>query len=418
MRKKEIIDYPENLHNVFNKLDSNGIKPIIVGGFVRDSILHIKSKDIDIELYGVNSFEQLENILEEFGEVNSVGKSFGVCKLALANLEVDFTLPRIDNKISEGHCGFEVDIDKDLDFKTATSRRDFTINAIGYDVIYKKMLDPFNGQDDIQNKILKAVNIKTFKEDPLRVLRAVGFASRLNFTFDKNLFTLCKQMCDDDILNQLPKERILQEIKKILLKSTQPSIAFNLLKKLNGLKYLTPLNKLNNTDFKETLIALDKIVKYKTDNNKINILLMLAILCYKLDKYETGIFISNLTNENKIIKNILALKENEFKKSYDDSQLYLLATKVNIEYFLIFNKAVNNSVDSKDFKDLENRAKTLNIFNKKALPILQGRDIVAKGIKPSNRYSLILKDAYDAQINMKIKNHKEAILWLENYLIT
>ncbi|MCD6173918.1 MAG: CCA tRNA nucleotidyltransferase, partial [Sulfurimonas sp.] len=223
--KNEInFEYPNYLQIIFDKLNENKIKPIIVGGYIRDYLLNISSKDIDIELYGINSFEQLEKILEEFGEVNSVGKSFGVCKLSLKNQEIDFSLPRIDNKISSGHRGFDIIINQNLDFKTASSRRDFTINAIGYDVISKKILDPFNGLSDLKNKTLKAVNIEKFIQDPLRVFRAVGFYSRFKLNIDKKLFKICKKMCDDNVLDELPQERIFNEIKKIILKSPKPSI--------------------------------------------------------------------------------------------------------------------------------------------------------------------------------------------------
>ena len=133
-----LFDYPKYLDKIFDKLNKNNIRSIIVGGYIRDKFLNLNSKDIDIELFGVSTYDELEKILQEFGEVNTVGKSFGVCKLSLKTLDLDFTLPRLDNKIGSGHCGFEIKVDKNLDFKTASSRRDFTMNAIGYDLIEKK----------------------------------------------------------------------------------------------------------------------------------------------------------------------------------------------------------------------------------------------------------------------------------------
>ena len=94
-----MIKYPTVLDTIFDKLNKNSAKVIIVGGFARDSLLKIDSKDIDIEVYGIPSFEQLKNILQEFADVNSVGKSFGVCKLQFAGFDLDFSLPRSDSKI-------------------------------------------------------------------------------------------------------------------------------------------------------------------------------------------------------------------------------------------------------------------------------------------------------------------------------
>ena len=180
-----MISYPKKLQAIFNKLILHSIKPIIVGGFIRDALLNTQSKDIDIELYNLNSFEELEKILTPFGTINSVGKSFGVYKLSFEDLEIDFSLPRTEQKISLGHKGFSVTTSSNIDFKTASKRRDFTINSMGYDVLEKKLLDPFFGMRDLKNKILECVDNKTFVEDPLRVLRAVQFSARFNFTLSK-----------------------------------------------------------------------------------------------------------------------------------------------------------------------------------------------------------------------------------------
>jgi len=161
-----MIEYPKELDAIFNKLATNQLKPVIVGGYVRDSLLQIQSKDIDIEVYGVNSFETLEKILYEFGSVNSVGKSFGVCKLSYKGYDLDFSLPREDNKTASGHKGFKIITKVNISYKDAAIRRDFTINSMGYDLINKTLLDPFNGLKDLKNKTLNAVNEDTFVEDP------------------------------------------------------------------------------------------------------------------------------------------------------------------------------------------------------------------------------------------------------------
>lgn len=416
MNNSYIFEYPNNLKIIFDKLYKSGIKPIIIGGYIRDFFLNIASKDIDIELYGVNSLKELESILKEFGELNSVGKSFGVCKLSLETWEIDFTLPRRDNKISSGHNGFLITLDNKLSFYEACSRRDFTINTIGYDVIEKKFLDPFNGIEDIKNKLLKAVNLKKFSQDPLRVLRLVGFASRFNFTIDKQLFIVCKKMCEAKVLFQLPQERIYTEIQKILLKSPKPSHAFTLLKELHALENLSPLDTLSRSNFLEILSALDSIKTINKSDTKVNLLLMLCTLCYKFDTKQTRYFIQNLTNNKSLLTDILSILQNDFKNDYSDYDLYKLATKVNIEYFLIFSQAIYPHTDINIFSKLKDRAKKLDILNKKAISLLRGRDIQEYGIEPSQEYSKILSLAYEAQINLEIKTYKEAKIWLKNYL--
>ncbi len=411
-------DYPNNLQLIFDKLNNYNINSIIIGGYIRDFFLNIDSKDIDIELYGISSFEKLERILKEFGEVNSVGKSFGVCKLTLKEFEIDFTLPRIDSKTSSGHRGFNVEVDKNLDFKSATSRRDFTINAIGYDTKKKKILDPFHGVDDLKNKILKAVDIKKFAEDPLRVLRAIGFSSRLNFKIDNELFMKCKEMCDKKLLNELAPQRVYDEIVKILLKSEKPSVGFSLLRDINALIYLAPLNRLNREEFQHILNILDEASKLKTNTDKTNITIMLSALCYKFNTKQTIKFISNLTNKKELIKEVISLTSIDFKVIYSDSELLRLAKNVNIELFLQLNQSIYRNINNHIFIELKKRAIELNILNKKAPALLQGRDILLHGIKPSKEYSLILEKAYEAQINLEINNPSEAKEWLKKFLVS
>jgi tRNA nucleotidyltransferase/poly(A) polymerase len=257
-----MIRYPKELDIIFDKLFKYDIFPIIVGGYIRDYLLQRGSKDIDIELYGISSYTKLEKILEEFGSVNSVGKSFGVCKLQLDNLELDFSFPRRDSKTSSGHTGFDIIIDASLDFKEASRRRDFTINTMGYDVKNKKILDPFDGLQDLQSSLLRAVDMTKFTEDPLRVLRAVQFSARFDFKLDSFLFELCRDMISQQLLQELPKERIFEELKKILFKAKNPSQALILLQELDAIQ--------NFSDFSQLLKDFDFIAKKELTHKQLS----------------------------------------------------------------------------------------------------------------------------------------------------
>ncbi|WP_241761450.1 CCA tRNA nucleotidyltransferase [Sulfurimonas gotlandica] len=406
------------MNKIFEKLENNGARAIIIGGFIRDFLLNIDSDDIDIEVYNVSSFEKLENILKEFGSINKVGKSFGVCKLKIDNFVLDFTLPRIDSKISSGHSGFDVKIEKDLDFITATRRRDFTINAIGYDVVNKTILDPFNGINDLNDKTLKMVDTETFIEDPLRVLRAVQFCSRFNLKMDKELFLLSKTMIKQNSLCELAKERIYDEIKKNLLKSTKPSLGFELLKELGALKYFPSLALREKQTWYCSMHALDKIVQLKTTNDKTNEILMLASLCYDFNSFQIQDFISKLSNDKEILNRVLVLVENlnAIKSfclnSFNDYDLFKLSTKVNIEEIIILSESLYGLGNN-----IKKRAKELNILNKQMPAFLRGRDLITSGMKPSCDFSDILEDAYEAQMHGKFSSHKDAITWLRSYLL-
>lgn len=409
-----MIDYPKKLDLLFNKFYKHNAKPIIVGGYVRDSLLNIESKDIDIEIYNISSFNHLEELLEEFGSVNSVGKSFGVCKLLLDDLDLDFTLPRSDCKTGAGHSGFKISIDPNLDFKTATSRRDFTINSIGFDIQQRKLIDPFNGIVDLKNRLLKVVDKYKFADDPLRVLRAAQFTSRFELNVDKELFDICKNMVNSKLLDELPKERIFEEIKKLLLKSKKPSIGLKLLKEFGYDIY------------SKNIHVLDKMSELLTPNEQTNIVLMLAAMYYDRSVSDISQLIQQFTNEKEILSRVLPLVINssEIKKITSDDvnnyDIYKLATKVKISELLILTRAIHASNgDKQSYKALdviEKKAKELHVLNEKLSAYLKGEDVLNCGLNPSPRFSEILHVAYEAQMKGEFNNRKMALKWLNNYL--
>jgi len=409
-----MIDYPDILNTIFDKLKSRGIKPIIVGGYIRDYLAGIESKDIDIEIYGISSFAELQNILQEFGNVNIVGKSFGVCKLYFGEYDLDFSFPRRDNKIKPGHRGFDVEIDTTLDFKSATSRRDFTINSVGYDVIEKKILDPFGGLEDFSNKILKAVDLESFTEDPLRVLRAVQFAARFDLKINDDLFSICKETVKKGALKELPKERVFEEIKKLFFYAKKPSRGFELLKEFGS-----DLHTKN-------ISVLDEIAKQRSANKQTSLVLMLAALCYDLSQKEAQNFIQRITDEKEILKRSLLLIEkhseidNIYETGLDDYRLYRLAADIKIDELIILSSSIyfakNGSKTYKAGEEIKKRAKELNILNKKLPALLAGKDILELGLEPSPLFSDILNNAYEAQMRGEFSTHTNAVVWLKNYL--
>jgi len=411
------IDYPKSLNPIFQKLIQNKITPIIVGGYIRDAVLNIPSNDIDIELYNITSFEEIEQLLQEFGTLNSVGKSFGVCKLKYCELELDFSLPRKDSKISSGHQGFEIEVDASLDFKTAASRRDFTINAMGYDVKEKKLLDPFNGVKDIKRRELKAVDIKKFDEDPLRVLRTIVFHSRFDFSLENHLYIKCKSMLEDNILEELPHESIFEEIKKIFLKSPHPSRGFLLLKELGGFKYFDVFNSLSDDEYIEIVKSLDLIKRYTLKDEKNIIILSLAILSSKFSLQMSKLFLDKLTNSKKLKESIYSYIQTKIElKNLTHYTVYKLATKVNVELYIYYLNAVNQGRKAKEISKLKEMAHNLNIYKQAAVPLIQGRTLITFGLQPSKQFHKILEDAYEAQMKEEFFTNEEAAFWLKNYL--
>jgi tRNA nucleotidyltransferase (CCA-adding enzyme) len=439
---------PKILEDILINLQELGATPILVGGCVRDYFLNIPVKDYDVEIFGIDCFEIIEKSLKKYGSVKLVGKSFGVLTLRVDEYDFDFALPRIEKKTGNTHQDFEVITNANLSFKEAAIRRDFTINAIGYDFSKKEFLDPFNGINDLRNKTIKHIDDDTFIEDSLRVYRAVGFASRFDFKIEEKTKELCKQIVLNDELKYLPKERIYEELKKLFLKSSKPSIGFELIRELGILKYFPELEVLINCIQEpeyhpegdvwiHTMMCLDEMARIlKEENIKDEykkLYLFYAILCHDLGKpfctkeingkitsfkhENLGIeptisFLSKLTNEKKFIEIVCSLVKNHLAPF----QLYLaesslkaikrLSLKVNIEDLCLVCLAdcLGRDISDKDkcpkaTSWLLNSAKELNIQNKAIEPLVQGRDLIALGYKPSKKFKDILDFAFDLQLD-------------------
>jgi tRNA nucleotidyltransferase (CCA-adding enzyme) len=210
---------------------AEGGRALIVGGWVRDRLLGQAAKDIDIEVFGLEA-AALRDVLARFGSVNTVGESFTVYKVG----DLDVSLPRRESKVGPGHRGFEVVGDPRLSIEEAARRRDFTINAIAWDPLTGEYLDPFDGRADLEARVLRMVDARTFADDSLRVLRALQFAARFTATLEPATATLCAAIPLDD----LPAERIWGEVEKLLLRSPRPSIGFTLGRALGVVRRLWP----------------------------------------------------------------------------------------------------------------------------------------------------------------------------------
>jgi tRNA nucleotidyltransferase (CCA-adding enzyme) len=282
----------------------------LVGGFVRDAMLGITSKDADIEVFGMTS-EELEKKLHDLfdGNVETVGRSFGVFKVMLGGgVDVDVAIPRRESKTGKGHKDFVVEGDPEMSLEEASRRRDFTINSMYRDLASGELVDPYGGADDLTNKVLKAVDPKTFVEDPLRVYRAVQFAARFEMNVEEETFELMKNMVEEGELDHLPAERVTGEIKKLLLQAERPSIGFELMRELGIIEtYYPELLVLADTPQEpdwhpegdvwiHTMMVIDQAAKISrqgsgnpferfTDEERLQI--VLGALCHDLGKPST-----------------------------------------------------------------------------------------------------------------------------------
>lgn len=459
-----MIKLPKIIIIISQDLKRHGARAILVGGAVRDYYLNLPIKDYDIEVYGLHSMQELIDILSSYGSVNLVGKSFGVLKFRYDGNEYDFSFPRRESKTAKGHRGFDIEVDGFMSFKEASLRRDFTVNALGYDIEDDKFLDSFGGLGDLKDKKLRHINKKTFTEDSLRVYRAVQFCARFDFHLADETFLLCKKMVDNGDLKDLAKERVFEEFKKLLLKSKKPSIGFELMRKLGILRYYPELEMIIGIkqEYKyhpegdvwiHTMMSLDAMSKMLGSDEKENLVLMFAVLCHDFGKATTTVvdengrirsighekagleptekFIYRLSDERKLIDRVLPLVEHHLKPSQfysaksKDKAIRRLSTKVNISELIKVAKADFLGRDTKEAKSgiyeagewLKSKAKNLKVDKKPLENLLRGRDLIKLGLKPSPSFKKILDEVYHLQLNGEILSHNEALKYVNNHFL-
>jgi tRNA nucleotidyltransferase (CCA-adding enzyme) len=219
-----------SITDVAQAVAAAGGRAVLVGGYVRDRLLGIDSKDYDVEIYRLTP-DAVADLLAGFGEIIEVGRAFGV--LRVKGIDADFSLPRRDSKRGSGHRGFDVAFDPNLDFAEASRRRDLTVNSIGLDPLSGELLDPHGGRADLERGVLRATDAAHFAEDPLRGLRAAQFAARLEMAPDEALTDLCSRLD----LAELAAERIFEELRKLLIKARRPSLGFEFLRRTRLLRF-------------------------------------------------------------------------------------------------------------------------------------------------------------------------------------
>ena len=458
---------PHILDTISQVLKRHHAKAMVVGGSVRDHFLELPSKDYDIEVYGLETMDELEEILSSFGSVNLVGKSFGVLKFVHNGEEYDFSFPRQESKVTKGHKGFEVEVDGSLDFKMAAKRRDFTVNALGYAIEEKHFIDPFGGLDDIKKKQLRHIDDETFIEDPLRVYRAVQFCARFSFTLSDETKILCKKMVSKGMLEELPKERVYLEWTKLLLKSPKPSQGFELMRELGILEHYFPelyaLIGISQSPkwhpegdvWVHTMMVLDEMAYLCreecscVDTEKQILTFLFAALCHDLGKAvsttvdvegnvrsigheHTGLDLTKrlmyrLTDEHDFIESLLPLVEHHLKPSQfytansGSKAIRKLATKVNIEELVCVAKAdflgrTTEEALSRNYKAGEwllKKASELKVKTKPLDRLLQGRDLIDLGLVPSPEFKIILDEVYDLQLEGMFQRRDDVLEFIE-----
>jgi tRNA nucleotidyltransferase (CCA-adding enzyme) len=431
----------------------------LVGGCVRDFLLHRLVKDYDVEVFGT-SIEVLEKFLVRFGKVDLVGKSFGVIKVTTRSGAIyDFSIPRRDSKVGIGHKGFRVDQDPDLTMEEAAARRDFTINAIFYDPRNNRVLDPFSGARDLQKGVLRHTSA-AFSEDPLRVLRGMQFCARFKLHAAEETLEQCRSIKQTH--PELAVERVREEWLKWATRSVQPSMGLKFLEAAGWLEHYPEVAEMRGVPqdpewhpegdvWTHTCFCCDAVVnlpQWQTLPDLERAILLFAVLCHDMGKVTTtatavrrGVrrivspgheiasvsraesFMARLDLPEKITSRVLPLVRNHmaYMQGTSDRAIRRLSVRLapsNVEELAVVMSADQLGRPPKPAKLEETvhlllaRAEQLAIASSPPAPILKGRDLLRFGFSPGPELGSLLKDAFQAQIDGSFGDYPGALRWL------
>lgn len=435
---------------------ARGGEVYLVGGNVRDHLLGIPSKDHDLLVRGLD-YAQLAQVLKPFGQVNLVGKSFGILKFRTReepDFEYDLSLPRVEKSTGEGHRDFAVDFSPTIPLEQDLARRDFTINAMALEVQTGRMIDPFGGQSDLKKKLIKQVFLNTFKEDPLRLLRAVQFAARLEFSIEEETKAAMRE--NASLIKTVSRERIIEEIRKLFL-ARKPSTGFHLMRETGLLIHVFPFvekmigikqpKKKNEDVYDHTMKVLDASRSASEMQNPGELHIMFAALLHDAGKprthrihKETGqvTFYGHQIVSTRIarqwlaeykaqmlgidIDRVLNLVDNhmfETKSFYTDRAIRRFVSKVGED--VIFDLIDLRIADKKGGRAPDNMKGILNLRTRiqeevnKAPPFtpkdlaLTGHDLITMGFKPGPIFGEIQRYLMEVVLDEPELNVKEKL---------
>lgn len=431
----------------------------LAGGCVRDALLGYAPKDFDVEVYGI-TYEQLVAALSKWGKTDLVGRSFGVVKLFLIDgAEYDFSLARKDSKTAPGHKGFAIEFTPDLTLEEATARRDFTINSLLFDPRTREVIDLHNGQRDLEQRVLRHTSA-AFVEDPLRVLRGFQFAARFDMRAASETIDLCRSI--KHTLGELATERVWHEWRKWAIKSARPSLALFFLRDCEWLEHYPEIRALIGTPqdprwhpegdvFVHTCHCLDamaQLPEWRRADEDTKSALMFAILAHDFGKATTTIVaedgITSAGHESasvplaeQFLKRIgapihirervapLCLNHMFYTEVVTDRSVRRLARRLapeSVESLAILMTADSMGRPPRPPKipaiveSLRAKAAELDVQANAPKPILQGRHLIERGMKPGPAFSPILDAAFEAQLDGAFNDIDGARAWLTNYL--
>ncbi|EKD55983.1 MAG: Polynucleotide adenylyltransferase/metal dependent phosphohydrolase [uncultured bacterium] len=437
----------------------------LVGGCIRDGYLAKESKDYDLVIAGIAP-EDLEKALQDMGKIDLVGKNFGVYKFASDNHKglIDIALPRQEKSTGSGRKkDFEIESNYQLPIDADLSRRDLTINSMAYDLINNQLVDPFNGKGDLEHGIIKAVGNpqERFSEDLSRILRAIRFSAKFGFDIEEktwqSLTEISPKMLIKDEKGQqiVPWETIGVELEKAF--TSNPIKTLDLLNKSGLLSILLPeIDNLKGVEqpkehhkegdtYTHTRLALKALPTYAPTS------LVFATLLHDVAKPQT----SNLNENGKItfyghaeksaeMANVIC-KRLVFTKQMTEKVCALIQKHMDVFqiekmskstlYKLLFKTLPNNETSGelkilnradllaslhseKDCQDyFRNTVRQFQKENQTQIePLVNGKDLISKGLKPGPTFGGILTRVFKQQIEKGVTDRLEALRLLDELI--
>ena len=414
------MDLPASVHDVFAALRRARFRPLVVGGSVRDALSDGRApKDVDIEVYGA-TIDQTARVLRGVGyRVDEVGKAFGVLKVVLLDgTDLDVSVPRRDNHVGAGHRGFTVETDTNMTAEEAAARRDFTINAMGFDPEHNVCVDPYHGREDLDAGILRATS-DAFAEDPLRVLRGFQFAARYNMAPDEETAAICRALATR--ADELPVERVRGEWEKFYTKGTHHGHALAVLADV-GWDTTVPGLAAHNTELVRRQVQYAGQVAGEDNlDDAARIRLLAATVARRMTNPENQrAFITHTIEGGDQQRAALGLARAPYPAiPQDDTSIRAWAHRLGegrttVREWARLEKATENPPMA---ASLLAQAEALGCAEGPQPDLILGRDIIARFAdrRPGPWTGTVQRAARQAQVDGEFSTRTEAEMWLRSY---
>ncbi|NOK61966.1 MAG: tRNA nucleotidyltransferase [Chloroflexi bacterium AL-W] len=444
----------QRLQPILTAIEHAGGHALIVGGAVRDYLFGHDLQDVDIEVYGLSA-EQITRVLSDFGRVYAVGRSFGVLKFRFADgEELDFAMPRRENKTGAGHRGFMVEPDPHMTPREAAMRRDFTWNAMAL-TLSGELLDFFYGAEDLQAGVIRHVS-DAFAEDPLRVLRAMQFAARFDMHLAPETAILCRSLRSEAAT--LSIERIWGEWHKWALKGQRPSAGLRVLYETGWIAVFPELQALvgclQNAKYHpegdvwiHTQFVCDAAAQIAIRENlgeQERMVLLFSALCHDLGKpcttgpdaegrmrspghAKAGVplvqsFLQRIGAPKQIIAQVERLVHRHMahlRLQITEAAVRRLAVQLKPATIRMWAHVLEADYSGrppfppgKPGTPVVEMAEQLGVVDGPPKPLLLGRHLLEAGVATGPGIGALLDQAYEAQIDGNILTTDEALIWV------